>query len=44
MVVLCVGMAVGQDVAHDVDKGATKTGHVIKHAGKNRDLRLEEVG
>lgn len=34
MVVLYVGMALGQDVAHDVDKGATKTGHVVKNSGK----------
>jgi hypothetical protein len=34
MVVLCVGMTVGQDASHDVDKTATKTGHVIKDAGK----------
>jgi hypothetical protein len=34
MLVLCVGMALGQDAAHDVDKGATKTGHIVKHAGK----------
>jgi hypothetical protein len=30
--VLSVGMAVGQDAAHDVDNAATKTGHVVKHA------------
>ena len=34
LAVLCVGMAFGQDVAHDVDKGADKTGHFVKHAGK----------
>jgi hypothetical protein len=34
MFVLCVGMAVGQDASHDVDKAATKTGLVVKHAGK----------
>jgi hypothetical protein len=34
LLVLCVGMALGQDVAHDVDKGATKTGNVVKHVGK----------
>jgi hypothetical protein len=34
MVVLCVGMAVGQEVSHDMDKTATKTGHFVKHAGK----------
>ena len=34
LLVLCVGMVLGQDTAHDVDKGATKTGHFVKHAGK----------
>lgn len=34
LVVLCVGMALGQDVPHDVDKGATATGHAVKHTGK----------
>lgn len=34
MAVLCVGMALGQDAAHDVDKGATKTGDFVKHTGK----------
>jgi hypothetical protein len=34
MLLLCVGMAVGQDGSHDVDKAATKTGHVVKQAGK----------
>jgi hypothetical protein len=34
MSVLCVGMVVGQDASHDVDKAATKTGHLVKHAGK----------
>jgi hypothetical protein len=29
LLVLCAGMAVGQDAAHDVDKAATKTGHVL---------------
>jgi hypothetical protein len=33
MVVLCAGMAAGQDASHDVDKTATKTGHVVTHAG-----------
>ena len=32
LLVLCLGIAVGQDAALDVDKGATKTGHVIRHA------------
>jgi hypothetical protein len=31
MAVLCVAMALGQDVAHDVDKAATRTEHVVKH-------------
>lgn len=34
MVVLCVGLALGQDVVHDLDKGAAKTGHVVKQVGK----------
>ena len=34
MAILCVGMALGQDAAHDVDKGATKTARFVKHAGK----------
>jgi hypothetical protein len=34
LVVLCVGMTLGQDAAHDVDKAATKTEHVVKHVGK----------
>jgi hypothetical protein len=34
MLVLCVGMAVGQDASHDMDKAATKTGHVVKHTEK----------
>ena len=34
LLVLCVGMAIGQDAAHDVDKAATKTGHAVKHATK----------
>jgi hypothetical protein len=34
MTVLCVGMAPCQDVAHDLDKGATMTGQFVKHAGK----------
>jgi hypothetical protein len=32
LLVPCVGIAVGHDAAHDVDKAATKTGHVVKHA------------
>jgi hypothetical protein len=34
LLVICVGMALGQDVAHDADKDATKTGNVVKHVGK----------
>jgi hypothetical protein len=34
LLVLCVGIAVGQEAAHDVDKAATRTGHVVKHATK----------
>jgi hypothetical protein len=34
LLVFWVGMAVGQDAAHGVDKVATKTGHVAKHATK----------
>jgi hypothetical protein len=33
ILVLCVGMALGQDAAHDVDKGAVKTGQVVRHVG-----------
>jgi hypothetical protein len=29
LLVLCVGMVVGQDAAHDADKAATETGHVV---------------
>jgi hypothetical protein len=32
LLVLCVGLAIGQDAAHDTDKAATKTSHVVKHA------------
>ena len=34
LLVLCAGMAVGQDAAHDVDKAATKTGQAVKHGVK----------
>ena len=34
LLVLCVGMAICQDAAHDLDKSAAKTGQVVKHAGK----------
>jgi hypothetical protein len=33
LMVLCVAMALGQDAARDVDKGATKTGDIVKQAG-----------
>lgn len=33
VLVLCVGMAFGQDASHSVDKATVKTGHVVKHAG-----------
>ena len=35
LLVLCVGMALGQDAAHDVDKGATRTRHFVNHAERN---------
>src|SRR5277367_1377790 len=48
LLVLCVGMAVGQDAANGVDKAATKTGHVVKHAtkkvGKATKTGAEDVG
>jgi len=48
LLVLCVGMAVGQDAAHDVDKAATKTGHVVRHAttkvGKATKRGAKDVG
>ena len=34
LLVLCAGMALGQDAAHDVDKSATKTGQFVKYAGR----------
>jgi hypothetical protein len=34
ILILGVGMALGQDAAHDADKGVTKTGHVVKDTGK----------
>jgi hypothetical protein len=34
LLILCAGMAIGQDAAHDVDKAATTTGHAVKHTGK----------
>jgi hypothetical protein len=48
MLVLCVGMAVGQDAANAVDKAATKTGHVVKHAtekvGRATKTGAQDVG
>ena len=48
LLVLCVGIAVGQDAAHDVDKAATKTGHAVKHVakkvGKTTKNGAEDVG
>jgi hypothetical protein len=34
LVVFCVGISLGQDVPHDVDKGAAKTGQAVKGTGK----------
>jgi hypothetical protein len=34
MLVLCVGMADGQNAAHDVDNAATEADHSVKHATK----------
>jgi hypothetical protein len=34
LLVLAAGMMFGQDVAKDVDKGAAKTGSVVKQTGK----------
>lgn len=34
LLVLCVGMAFGQDTSHDVNKTATKTAHVVKHTDR----------
>jgi len=34
LMVLSVGMSRGQDIPKDVDKGATTTGHAVKHTGK----------
>jgi hypothetical protein len=48
LLVLWVGIAVGQDAAHGVDKAATKTGEVVKHAtkkiGKATKTSAEDVG
>jgi hypothetical protein len=34
IMVLCIGIAGGQDASQHVDKAATGTGHFVKHAGK----------
>jgi hypothetical protein len=34
LLVLCVGMAVGQDTTNKADKATTKTDHVVKHTAK----------
>jgi hypothetical protein len=34
MMVLGVGIAVGQDAAHSADKAAVKTGQSVKHAAR----------
>ena len=34
VMVLCAGIAVGQDASHNADKAVVKTGHVVKHAGR----------
>lgn len=34
VLVLCVGLALGQDASHDAGKAATTTGHAIKHSAK----------
>jgi hypothetical protein len=34
ILILGVGIALDQDASHDVDKGVTKTGHVMKDTGK----------
>jgi hypothetical protein len=34
LLVLSVGMAFGRDAAQGVGKGAAKTGHLVKHAGR----------
>jgi hypothetical protein len=48
LLVLCVGIAIGQDAAPDVNKAATKTGHVVKHAakkvGKGTKTGVKDVG
>jgi hypothetical protein len=47
LLVLCIGMAVGQDAANGVDKAATKSGHVVKHAtkvGKATKTGAKDVG
>ena len=48
LLVLCVGIAVGQDAANGVDKAATKTSHVVKCAttkvGKATKKGVQDVG
>jgi hypothetical protein len=48
LLVLCVGIAVGQDAANGVDKAATKTGHVVRRAttkvGKATKRGVQDVG
>ena len=48
LLVLCVGIAIGQDAVQDVDKAATMTGHVVKHAakkvGKGTKTGIKDVG
>ena len=48
LLVLCFGIAVGQDVTHDVDEAATKTGHVIRQTttkvGKATKTGAKDVG
>jgi hypothetical protein len=34
MIVLFVGIAVGQDASHNADKAAVKTGHFVKHTSR----------
>jgi hypothetical protein len=34
LLVLSVGMALGQDAAHDVDRTTTTAGRAVKHVGK----------
>ena len=43
LLVLCVGIAVGQDAAHDVDEAAAKAGHIVKHATKGVGKATKKV-